>query len=113
MRNSISPQVCLPGNVYRVGCLNQIVIVLSYVFVQSVQMRGRDEVENVGLVINIPCPPPTSVIKVRIKVVQRHARAVRFLHRRGTNQAAFAKPFERFRRLTGAEGLEPVAKRRR
>jgi len=69
MRDGTSPQVCLPGNVYRVGCLNQIIIVLPYVFVQFVQMRGRDEAENVGLVINIPCPPPTSAIKVRIKLV--------------------------------------------
>ena len=69
MRDGIRPQVCVPGNIYRVSCLNQIIIVLPDVFVQFVQTRRRDEMENAGLVINIPCPPPSSAIKLSIKLV--------------------------------------------
>ena len=69
MRDGIRPQVCVPGNIYRVSCLNQIIIVLPDVFVQFVQTRRRDEMENAGLVINIPCPPPGSAIKLSIKLV--------------------------------------------
>src|SRR4051812_44412559 len=69
MRDGIRPQVCVPRNIYRVSCLNQIIIVLPDVFVQFVQTRWRDEMENAGLVINIPCPPPGSAIEPGIKVV--------------------------------------------
>src|SRR3954469_9569703 len=69
MRDGIRPEVCVPRNIYRVSCLNQIIIVLPDVFVQFVQTRRRYEMENAGLVINIPCPPPGSAIKPGIKLV--------------------------------------------
>src|SRR6476620_5042285 len=69
MRDGIRPEVSVPGYIYRVSCLNQIIIVLRDVFVQFVQTRRRNELENAGLVINIPCPPPGSAIKLSIKLV--------------------------------------------
>src|SRR6186713_1317389 len=69
MRDGVRPQVCVPGNIYRVSCLNQILIVLPDVLVQLVQTRRRDEMENPGLIINIPCPPPGSAIKPSIQLI--------------------------------------------
>src|SRR4029077_12501785 len=69
MRDGIRSKVCVPGNVYRVSCLNQIIIVLPDVFVQFVQTRRRDEMEDAGLVISITSPPPGSAIKLSIKLV--------------------------------------------
>jgi len=69
MSDGIRPQVCVPGNIYGVSCLNQIIIVLLDLLVQFVQTRRRDEMENAGLIINIPCPPPGSAIKPSVKLV--------------------------------------------
>ena len=69
MSDGIRPQVCVPGNIYGVSCLNQIIIVLLDLLVQFVQTRRRDEMENAGLIINIACPPPGSAIKLSIQLV--------------------------------------------
>ena len=73
MSDGIRPQVCVPGNIYGVSCLNQIIIVLLDLLVQFVQTRRRDEMENAGLIINIPRPPPGSAIKPSVKLVHSMA----------------------------------------
>ena len=41
MRDGIRPQVCVPGNIYRVSCPNQIIIGLPDVFVQFFKRAGE------------------------------------------------------------------------